>query len=106
MRLMQKSSSFSGKFLIISKIKVSMLPSNMTSFFKKSGEQDMLLGMYSAGSLPILSHFCKHKTLTELFEILYIEKGYYPIPLSKAIYYSQLLCATLNCEILFSDFTI
>ena len=64
---------------------------NMTSFFKKSGEQDMLLGMYSAGSLPILSHFCKHKTLTDLFAILYIEKGYYPIPLSKAIYYSQLL---------------
>ena len=66
----------------------------------------MLLGMYSAGSLPILSHFCKYKTLTELFEILYIEKGYYPIPLSKAIYYSQLLWATLICEILFSDFTI
>ena len=64
---------------------------NMTSFFKKSGEQDMLLGMYSAGSLPILSHFCQKETWRELFEILYIEKGYYPIPLSKAIYYSQLL---------------
>ena len=63
----------------------------MTSFFKKSGEQDMLLGMYSAGSLPILSHFCKHKTLRELIEILYIENAYYPIPLSKEIYYSQLL---------------
>ena len=67
----------------------------------------MLLGMYSAGSLPILCHFCtKHITWRESFEILYIEKGYYLIPLSKAIYYSQLLWETLNCEILFSDFTI
>ena len=33
--------------------------------------------MSSAGSLPNLSHFCKHKTLRELIEILYIENAYY-----------------------------
>ncbi len=66
----------------------------------------MLLGMSSAGSLPILSHFCQKEPWRELFEIFYIEKGYYPIPLSKAIFYSQLFWKTLNCEIVQSDFTI
>ena len=34
----------------------------------------MLYRQYSVGSVPNFSHFCKHKTLRELFEILYIKK--------------------------------